>query len=89
MTEKLKYLVLDTGAFIKGNVIELYNKAENIVTISEVIGEIRDSKARDVLERLPFEVELRNPSVESIKAGEFFMSNKEILNNLYQIVLRL
>lgn len=41
---------------------------QKIYTIPEVITEIRDSKSRDMLERMPF-LEIREPTQEAIKAG--------------------
>ena len=67
---ELEYIVLDSGALIKGYGLELFKKANKIVTISEVITEIRDSKARDLLQRLPFDLIERTPSIEAVKTGK-------------------
>ncbi len=64
----LEYLVLDAGGIIKGNAMELFTKAKHIVTIAEVFGEIRDSKAREVLDRLPYEITEMTPSPLAVKA---------------------
>eukprot|EP01039_Chlorochromonas_danica_P002877 gene2877-3141_t len=61
---KLEYLIIDSNAIIRGLGLDLYGKAKHIVTIPEVLAEIRDSKAKEQLERLPFELEFRNPSPE-------------------------
>lgn len=61
---KLEYLVIDSNAIIRGLGLDLYGKAKHIVTIPEVLAEIRDSKAKEQLERLPFELEFKNPSPE-------------------------
>lgn len=70
---QLEYLVLDSNAFIRGyGVSNLFNKAKSIVTIEEVIQEIRDSKAREVLQNLPFQLDIRSPSAEICTEGAFF-----------------
>ena len=65
----LDYLVLDAGAIIRGHGLNLFKNAKRIVTVHEVIGEIRDSKARELLNSLPYEIEEISPSNESFKAG--------------------
>ena len=47
-SKKVKYLVLDTGALIKGQGYRLASLAEHFVTIPEVIAEVRDPRARYV-----------------------------------------
>ena len=56
----MKYLVVDSGPLIKGVRLERFG-AERYVTVPEVLGELRDSQARALLESLPFELELREP----------------------------
>ena len=65
----LEYRVLDAGAIIKGHGMNLFIDSNVIVTVPEVIAEIRDSKSRDLLSRLPFELEERAPSAESLRTG--------------------
>lgn len=43
---------------------------QNFWTTPEVVAEIRDKKARQHLESLPFELKLREPSDEAMKFGE-------------------
>ena len=64
----MKYLVVDSGPLIKGVRLERFG-AERYVTVPEVLGELRDSQARALLESLPFDLELREPSDEAMKAG--------------------
>lgn len=45
-SKKVKFLVLDTGALIKGQGYRLASMAENFYTIPEVIAEVRDPRAR-------------------------------------------
>jgi rRNA maturation endonuclease Nob1 len=63
------YLILDSNAFIRGHGFDLYNKAKHIVTVPEVLSEIKDSKARELLEKLPFTLDIRNPSPAACQAG--------------------
>ena len=75
----MKFLVLDSNAFIRGHGFDLYHKAERIVTCAEVLEEIRDAKAQDLLLRLPFTLEILSPSGEAcrevadyaMKTGDF------------------
>lgn len=71
-SKPLEYLVLDAGALIRGHGLTLYHKAKRVVTVPDVLMEIRDSKSRELLEKLPFEIEERMPSQSSINAGKFF-----------------
>jgi len=62
--EKGRKVVLDSGAIIKGGRIErLGNK---FWTIQEVLGEVRDSNARMVLDTLPFELEVISVDPEAL-----------------------
>ena len=78
-------LVVDTAGFLKHCVLE--TMARRIVTIPEVcfflkmhiyfvtvqvVAEVRDKGARDRMQLLPFEIEVRDPSPESIKEGVLF-----------------
>ncbi len=67
--DSLEVLVLDSNALIRGHGFDLYNKAKRVVTIAEVQAEIRDSKAKDLLSRLPFTLEILNPSAEACQEG--------------------
>lgn len=58
-------LVVDTAGFLKHCVLE--TMAKRIITVPDVIAEVRDKGARDRLQLLPFEIEVREPSPESIK----------------------
>lgn len=65
---ELEHLVVDSGAIIKGHGYSFHSKAKNIWTVKEVLAEIRDSKARALLETLPFELKIRSPSTEALTA---------------------
>ena len=53
----MKYLVVDSGPLIKGVRLERI-EAEHYVTIPEVLREIRDRQARQMLSTLPVELAL-------------------------------
>lgn len=69
ITEPLEFLVIDSNAIIKGHGLDLYTKAKLIVTVPEVLDEIRDSKAKELLSRLPFTLEIQNPTPAACKQG--------------------
>lgn len=63
----LDCLVADSAAFLKN--APLQQIARKIFTIREVVGEIKDSATRQRLAVLPYTIEFREPSAESIKIG--------------------
>ena len=63
------YAVIDTNAIIDGSQLQLYG--EHLVTIPEVLAEVKDKKTRDFLERFPFKLDSMEPNPESLRAGEF------------------
>ena len=71
-TENYEYLVVDSGAIIRGHGYNFHRMTNKICTIQEVISEIRDSKSRHLLESLPFEIEIRSPSSASLLAVSEF-----------------
>lgn len=71
-TGLLATLVVDSGAIIRGHGTNFHRKAEKFVTVQEVLAEIRDSKSRDLLASLPYELEIRSPSDESMAAVASF-----------------
>lgn len=60
-------VVVDTNALIRG--VQLERIAERAVTVREVLGEVRDQKSREWLERMPFGVDVEEPEDEDVKAG--------------------
>jgi len=62
----LTHLVVDTGALIR--LEQLHDKALKFWTIQEVLTEVRDAKSREALKRLPFELQVREPTNEAIAA---------------------
>lgn len=66
--QKLSVLVIDSGAIIKGHGGNFHTVADRLVTVEEVVAEIRDSKSREILLKLPFELEIHNPSDDAMAA---------------------
>ena len=71
--EKYFALVVDSGAIIKHSGFStLHNASKRYFTTQGVYDEIRDSKAREHLENLPFDLEIREPTSEGLtKVIEF------------------
>ena len=67
MSTRLAYAVVDSGPLIRGLRLETLN-AERLVTVPEVLREIRDQRTRQMLESLPVELETREPSHEAMEA---------------------
>ena len=67
----MRYVVFDTGPLIKGARLERTD-AEQLVTVPEVLREVRDPAARHLLATLPCEVEVREPSDEAMAAVSRF-----------------
>ena len=65
--QKMKYLIADTAAFIKN--VPMHEYAHNVISIRDVIDEIRDKETRQRLLACPIEIEYRDPDVNSIKRG--------------------
>ena len=61
-------LVADSGAFIKGAPLQEWS--ENVVTVKEVVTEIRDARTRQRLQFLPYNLTFREPSHSAIQHGE-------------------
>jgi len=66
--EGLRLLVVDANAIIDG--VKLEGIADRALTIQEVLDEIRDKQSRQYLASLPYELEVSEPSEESIQAGK-------------------
>ena len=59
--------VVDANAIIAG--LQLERISEQVVTIAEVLREIRDKQSREYLEALPVSIQCLEPSDESVRAG--------------------
>lgn len=60
--------VVDANAIIQGGE-KLNHMADKFVSVSEVIDEVRDPRARRSLNLLPFDVNTMEPSGDSLKKG--------------------
>ena len=65
----MRYLVADTGPIIKGHRLDQLG-ATTVVTLPEVVDEVRDERARQLLATM--DVQFREPSDESIAAVRAF-----------------
>jgi len=85
MASNARFLLIDTAAFIKG--VKLERIASEFYTVSEVFDEVRDRQARHILQTFPFDIKIRQPHPDAIKAvvefakktGDFyFLSTTDI-----------
>lgn len=67
-TNGLAVAVVDANAIIQGGE-KLNHMADKFVSVSEVIDEVRDPRARHSLNLLPFDVNTMEPSGDSLKKG--------------------
>ena len=68
MESKVGTLVVDSGAFIKG--APLREWSQNVVTVREILDEVRDVNTRRRLQVLPFDCSFREPSSQALRHGE-------------------
>lgn len=68
MDEMISVLVADSGAFIKAAPLERWSG--NVVTVKEVVSEIRDADTRQRLQILPYILGFREPSQEALHHGK-------------------
>ena len=64
----VEVLVADSGAFIKAAPLEKW--AGKVLTVKEVVEEIRDVHTRRRFQVLPYELVFREPSQEALHHGE-------------------
>jgi RNA-binding protein NOB1 len=67
LENQYRALVVDSGPFIRQSSLALREKAQSYYTVPAVVAEIRDAKARQYLEQLPYELVIREPSPQAIK----------------------
>lgn len=68
----MHHVVLDSGGIIKGQTQTYHKLGAKFWTISEVLAEVRDMKARERLELLPVDLEIRTPSERAMHAVASF-----------------
>jgi hypothetical protein len=69
----LECIVVDACAIIKGQGLQLRKVGKSYVTTQETLAEIRDSKGREALNSLPFEIEIRQPKEQSLAIGNCYI----------------
>jgi RNA-binding protein NOB1 len=86
MTIKAEYLVVDSGGFFKN--APLRDLATNLVTLQEVLGEIKDKETRQWLEVMPFDMTYKHPSAESVKRISDFAKKTGDYSSLSAVDIR-
>lgn len=66
----LRMAVVDANAIISG--VRMEGLADRLVTIEEVLSEVRDKQSRQFLATFPFPIETKEPTPESVAAGTGF-----------------
>lgn len=66
-TVQRSILVLDTGALI--NCVNLHSYQSELWSVEEVLREVRDKKAREMLLSLPVPIQTREPTPEAVRRG--------------------
>ncbi|GFR39822.1 hypothetical protein Agub_g315 [Astrephomene gubernaculifera] len=79
--------VVDTNAIISG--LRLEQLADRFCTIPEVLAEVRDKQARTFLSTLPFSLDVREPSDDSVKAVQRFARETGDIHSLSAVDLKL
>lgn len=64
----MKILVADSGAFIKAVPLDKWSSC--VVTIKEVVAEVKDENTRRRLQVLPYELHFKEPTQESLCHGQ-------------------
>jgi RNA-binding protein NOB1 len=62
-----EYLVIDTAGFIKN--APLHEFGQELITLHDVIAEIRDKATKQRLQALPYELTYREPDTASLQKG--------------------
>jgi len=65
MISKAEYLVIDSGGFLKN--APFFEIASNLVTLPEVIGEIKDKNTKQWIENMPFDIMYKQPTSEAVR----------------------
>lgn len=78
--------VVDTNAIVAG--LQLHALADRVVTIKEVLKEVRDAKSREALATLPFGIEALEPAFESLTAVTRFARATGDLQSLSDVDLK-
>jgi len=65
---EISTLVADSGAFIKGAPLQKWSR--RVVTVKDVVSEIRDKATRERLQVLPYDLAFKEPSAEALHHGQ-------------------
>lgn len=79
MPKLAKYLVVDTAGFIKNVAFDLFG--DEIVTLKDVVTEIRDKATKQRLYANPLDIKYMEPDNQSINAGNYTLNY--LINYLY------
>lgn len=79
--------VVDTNAIVAG--LQLHALADRVVTVREVLKEVRDAKSRENLAALPFGIEALEPAFESLTAVTRFARATGDLQSLSDVDLKI
>lgn len=67
---KPRVAVVDANAIISGEgLLALMRSNDRVVTVPEVLREVRDKQSRQTLQNLPYTIQTQEPAEESMKAG--------------------
>ena len=84
--QRTKILIVDTGSIIKGLKLEKFGN--DFYTVAEVLNEIKDSKSKHILSMLPFELKIREPSLESLNMVKSYAKKTGDYNSLSKVDLK-
>ena len=70
--ENIHHVILDSGGIIKGQTQSYHKLGAKFWTVAEVLNEVRDQKARERLDMLPVDLEVRTPSDKAMRAVSSF-----------------
>ncbi len=62
-----EYLIIDSGGFIKN--APLHEYGQELITLHDVIAEIRDKATKQRLQALPYELQYKEPDSASLQKG--------------------
>ena len=62
-----RIVIVDANAIISG--IRLEGLGDRFCTIQEALNEVRDKRSRTFLSTLPYGIQVKEPTEESVKAG--------------------
>lgn len=83
-TYRPEVLIVDTNALLSDQALKLGERADRLMTVPEVIAEVRSETARRMLQIAPVEIPARVPSAEALAHGacafRFPLIMAELLN---------